>query len=68
MQNQADSIIRTSEPIIAVPSDIPLNIPPQYWDTETGLILAIAILIRSIALMLKVLTPLILKQKPSFKK
>lgn len=56
------------EPTIAVPSPIDPGIPPQYWGTETGLILALAILIRSSALFLQVLTPLILKQKQASKK
>jgi len=54
MQSQTDSIIRTGEPTIALPNNVQPSIPPQYWGTE-GTILAIAILIRSIALLLHVL-------------
>jgi len=54
MQSQTDSIIRTGEPTIALPTNVQPSIPPQYWGTE-GNILAIAILIRSIALLLHVL-------------
>ncbi|MEG4836620.1 hypothetical protein [Microcoleus sp. B9-D4] len=54
MQSQTDSIIRTGEPTIALPTNVQPSIPPQYWGTE-GTILAIAILIRSIALLIHVL-------------
>lgn len=53
--------IRTGEPTIAIPTDIQPTIPPQYWGTETGLILAIAILIRSVASLIQVLIPLMLR-------
>ncbi|WP_333360860.1 hypothetical protein [Microcoleus sp. N3A4] len=46
--------IYTGELTISVPNNIPATLPPQYWGTE-GTILAIAILIRSIALLLHVL-------------
>ena len=62
-EGQIDPIIRTSEPTIAIPTDIQPTIPPQYWGTETGLILAIAVLIRSLASLVQVLTPLILRQR-----
>lgn len=61
MQGQIDPIVRTGEPTIAIPTDIQPTIPPQYWGTETGLILAIAILISSVASLVQVLTPLMLK-------
>lgn len=61
MQTQIDPIIRTGEPTIAIPTDIQPTIPPQYWGIET--ILAIAILIRSVASLVQVLTPLMLRQK-----
>jgi hypothetical protein len=54
MQSQTDSIIRTGEPTIALPTNVQPSIPPQHWGTE-GTILAIAILIRSIALLIHVL-------------
>jgi len=60
-EGQIDPIVRTSEPTIAIPTDIQPTIPPQYWGTETGLILAIAILIRSVASLVQVLTPLMLQ-------
>ncbi|MFB2979894.1 hypothetical protein [Microseira sp. BLCC-F43] len=63
MEGQTNPIICKGEPAIAVPTNIPPNIPPQYWGIETGFILAIAILIRSVALLIEVLTPLMLRQK-----
>ncbi|GET37748.1 hypothetical protein [Microseira wollei] len=63
MEGQTNPIICKGEPAIAIPTNIPPNIPPQYWGTETGFILAIAILIRSVALLIQVLTPLMLRQK-----
>jgi hypothetical protein len=54
MQSQTDSIIRTGEPTIAIPTNVQPTLPPQYWGIE-GTIFAIAILIRSIALMIHVL-------------
>lgn len=63
MQSQTNPIIRTGEPTIAVPSHVEPTIPPQYWGTKTGLILALAVLIRSTALLIQALTPLLLRQK-----
>jgi hypothetical protein len=63
MQAQIDPIICTGEPTIAIPTDIQPTIPSQYWGTETGLILAIAILIRSVASLVQVLTPLMLRHR-----
>ncbi len=59
-EGQIDPIIRTGEPTIAIPTDIQPTIPPEYWGTD---ILAIAILIRSVASLVQVLTPLILRQR-----
>lgn len=64
-EGQIDPIVRTGEPTIAISTDIQPTIPPQYWGTETGLILAIAILIRSVASLVQVLTPLMLKLRQS---
>ncbi len=63
MQGQTDRMIHAAEPTIAVPSHVEPTIPPQYWGTETGLILALAVLIRSTALLIQVLTPLLLRRK-----
>jgi hypothetical protein len=54
MQSQIDGMIRTGEATIALPTNVQPSIPPQYGGTE-GTILAIAILIRSIALLIHVL-------------
>jgi hypothetical protein len=62
-EGQIDPIIRTGEPTIAIPTDIQPTIPPQYWGTETGLILASAILIRSVASLVQVLSPLMLRPR-----
>ncbi len=67
MQGQIDPIIRTSKPTITIPSEGQAIIPPQYWGTETGLILAIAILIRSVAALIQVLIPLMLQKKSGSK-
>ena len=62
-EGQIDPIIRTGEPTIAIPTDIQPTIPPQYWGTETVLILASAILIRSVASLVQVLSPLMLRPR-----
>ena len=54
MKSQTASIIRTGEPTIVLPTNVQPSIPPQHWGTE-GTILAIAILIRSIALLIHAL-------------
>jgi hypothetical protein len=63
MESQIDRIIHTNEPTISVPTDIQPNIPSEYWSSATEWILAIAVLIRSIALLIRVLTPLMLRKK-----
>ncbi|MBD0343403.1 MAG: hypothetical protein ICV63_00920 [Coleofasciculus sp. Co-bin14] len=55
-ENQAANLNITSyESIIGVESQLEQQIPPQYWKTETGIVLAIAVLIRSIAILIQVL-------------
>ncbi|MEW6492238.1 MAG: hypothetical protein AB1589_06945 [Cyanobacteriota bacterium] len=55
----ANPNLESDQSIISIPSQIEPQIPPQYWGTETGTILAIAILIRSIAVLIQALVPLI---------
>lgn len=57
--------VNIGEPIITVPNvpNAEPSIPPQYWGTGTGIILEIAILVRSLALLIQVLSPLILQHK-----
>jgi len=62
MQSQTNLTTESSESIIAVPNQIEPHIPPQYWGTETGTILAVAVLIRSVAVLIQVLVPLIGRQ------
>jgi hypothetical protein len=62
MPSQTNLTTETSESIIAVPNQIEPQIPPQYWGTETGTILAVAVLIRSVAVLIQVLVPLIGRQ------
>jgi hypothetical protein len=52
--------------IIAVPSHVDPQIPPHYWGTDAGTILAVAVLIRSLAVLIQVLVPL-LGRKPDAK-
>ncbi len=66
MEGQIDQIISANETTTSVTNDIPSNIPPEYWGSAPEWILAIAYLIRSIALLIRVLTPL--KQKPASEK
>lgn len=61
--SQTQPTTYTSEPIISVPTEIPPNLPPQYPSSETEWIFAIALLTRSIALLIRALTPLMLRQK-----
>jgi hypothetical protein len=62
-ENQAANLNITSyESMIGVGSQLEQQIPPQYWNTETGIVLAIAVLIRSIAILIQVLVPLIVRQ------
>ena len=68
MQSHTDQSIQGTERTITVPPPVEPSIPPQYWGTETGFILALAFLIRSSALFIQVITPLIVKQKQSSKK
>ncbi len=63
MESQINPIIPTGKPTISVPTEIPPNLPPQYPSSQTEWIFAIAILIRSIALLIRALTPLMLRQK-----
>ncbi len=42
-------------PTIAVPSDIDPHLPLQYSSPETAMILAVAVLIRSVAMLIQVL-------------
>jgi hypothetical protein len=62
MKSQTNLTTESSESIIAVPNQIEPQIPPQYWGTETGTILAVAVLIRSVAVLIQVLVPLIGRQ------
>ncbi|KYC34744.1 hypothetical protein WA1_49340 [Scytonema hofmannii PCC 7110] len=62
MQSQLEQAIQTGEPTILVPTHVERNIPLWSWGTETETILAIAILIRSCALLIQALAPLIKKQ------
>ena len=62
MQSQTNLTTESSESIIAVPNQIEPQIPPKYWGTETGTILAVAVLIRSVAVLIEVLVPLIERQ------
>jgi hypothetical protein len=62
MPSQTNLMTESSESIIAVPNQIEPQIPPQYWGTETGTILAVAVLIRSVAVLIQVLVPLIGRQ------
>jgi hypothetical protein len=60
MQNE-NQIIHAGESIITVPIETEPTVPPQYWGTETGLLLALAVFIRAVALLVQTLTPLILR-------
>jgi len=62
MPSQTNLTTESSQSIIAVPNQIEPQIPPQYWGTETGTILAVAVLIRSVAVLIQVLVPLIGRQ------
>jgi hypothetical protein len=56
------------QPTIEVPANVDVpEIPSQYWGTHTGMILAIAFLIRSIAMLINSLT-LFKKTKPEKKR
>jgi hypothetical protein len=57
--SQIKPITATSEPTICVPSDRP--IPPQSLGGATETILAVAVLVRSIALLIQVLAPIVRK-------
>lgn len=53
MQGQ-ETILHSTQPTIFVPTNVDVpQIPPEYWGTETGTILAIAVLIRAIAILIQ---------------
>ena len=62
MPSQTNLTTESCQSIIPIPSQIEPHIPPQYWGTETGTILAVAVLIRSVAVLIQVLVPLIGRQ------
>ena len=51
--------LESYQSIIGIPSQIEPQIPPQYWGTDAGTILAVAVLIRSVAVPIQALVPLI---------
>ena len=56
METETHRTAQTNEPIIAVPTHIEPNIPPQsYAGSLAETILAIAVLIRSLALLIQVI-------------
>lgn len=59
--SQTKIITATSEPTICVPSDRP--IAPQSLGGATETILAVAVLVRSIALLIQVLAPIVHKSR-----
>jgi hypothetical protein len=62
MPSQTNLTTESCQSIIPIPNQIEPQIPPQYWGTETGTILAVAVLIRSVAVLIQVLVPLIGRQ------
>lgn len=59
LHNQLDATKATASqptiPTIPVPSDIAPHLPLQYGSPETAMILAVAVLIRSVAMLIQVL-------------
>ncbi len=54
MQSETHQTVQNNEPIIAVPTDVEPNLLPQlYAGNATELILAVAVLTRSIALLIQ---------------
>jgi hypothetical protein len=62
MPSQTNLTTESCQSIIPIPSQIEPQILPQYWGTETGTILAVAVLIRSVAVLIQALVPLIGRQ------
>lgn len=55
MQSETHQTVQTNAPIIAVPTHVEPNLPSQlYAGNTTELILAVAVLIRSVALLIQV--------------
>jgi hypothetical protein len=51
--------LESCQSIIAVPSEVEPQIPSQYWSPEAVNLLVVTMLIRSVATLIEVLTPLI---------
>lgn len=56
MESETHETVQTNKPIIAVPTDVEPNLPPQpIKGSVPEIILAIAVLIRSVALLIQVI-------------
>ncbi len=56
MQSETHQTVQTNEPIIAIPTHVEPNLLSQlYAGNTTELILAVAVLIRSVALLIQVI-------------
>jgi hypothetical protein len=56
MQSESHQTVQTNEAIIAVPTDVEPNLPPQVpVGSVPETLLAIAVLIRSVALLIQVI-------------
>lgn len=63
MQSETHQTIQTNEPILAVPTHVEPNLSPQSCaGSVPGIILVIAVLIRSVAVLIQVLIPLIVRK------
>lgn len=56
MESETHQTVQTNEPIIAVPTEVEPNLPPQPTEGSVPeTLLAIAVLIRSVALLIQVI-------------
>lgn len=56
MNSETYKTVQTNEPIITVPTHVEPNLPPQYYANDvTQILLALAVLTRSIALLIQVI-------------
>jgi len=61
MQSDTNLSIDANESTIAVPSCVDIPVPPRSLGGATETILAVAVLVRSIALLIQVLAPIVRK-------